>query len=337
MPKRTSVIIVLLSIIGLSFVVATPIGILSVNFSSYDSINKSLYFEYLPDTPSEVESLYLNIDYGNVEVDYIDDPVDYFARIDVNIEMGGAELAGKDYSDYFNINEGDKSSSPINFTIRLLSGITESEVEPLIKKISIIVSLRKDIKFNISTNVIHGNVDIEVPFNVRIDNLHVNIFDGDISFNLVNCIIEGDITGIGNQSNIELRTQDIQLTNNSIWYIKNTKGLLKFDIDQTSEMGANVTAIGELDTNNTQCKVYYDDFSSNVGALLTLNQWGDGWFPYQCYWSGFDFESLSSVPLIGYRFFSLDLPTENYFNISLIRNSLDQISPYFWFLSSEPN
>ena len=205
----------------------------------------------------------------------------------------------------------------------------------LIKNISVIVSLRRDIIFNISTTVINGKVDIDVPFNVRIGNLNVNIINGDILFDLKNCIMDGNITGIGNQSNIELRTRDIQLTRNSFWYIKNSEGLLKFDIYQSSEMGANVTVIGELETADSQCQVYYNDFSSNVGSIVTLNHWDD-WFPTQCYWIGFDHDVIASIPENGHRFTSYDFPTQNFYNISLFRK-FDRWRPYFWYLSSEPN
>ena len=336
MINKKIIIFAFMGIIGFAFIVAIPIGVLSVNFSSYGTIKKSLSFEYLPDTPSAVERFVLNVDIGDIEIKYIDPPVDYFVRIDVDIEMAGPGLVGKSYSDYFNIIEGSTTESPINFSLKSKSDINEIELISLIKNISVIVSLRKDITFNISTSVIHGNVDIEVPFNVRINNLDVNILNGDILFDLKNCIIDGNITGIGNQSNIELRTLDIQLTSNSFWYIKNIEGLLKFNISQLSEMGANVTAIGELETEDAQCQVYYDDFSSNVGSIVTLNHWAED-FPTQCYRIGFDLESIISIPENGYRFTSFDFPTQNYFNISLIRNSLDRWRPYFWFLSSEPN
>ncbi len=332
MLKVKLIIFTLTSIIGFGFIIALPIAVLSVNFSSYDAISANASYEYVPDAPSEVETLILNIDFGNVVIDYIDPPIDYFIRIDVDIEMAGPGLVGKSYLDYFNITESDLSSSPIDFSMRFLPSIIESEVQPLIKNISVIVSLRKDIIFNISTRVDHGNVDIKVPFNVRIDNLYVNILDGDILFDLQNCIIEGNITGVGNQSNIELRTRDIQLTKNSFWYIKNSEGLIEFDIEQSGEMGANVTAIGELETSNVVSQIYYDDSSSNVGSMVTLNNWND-WVPAQCYAIGFDNDSIDSPPIVFYKLTSYDFPAQNNFNISLYRK-LDRWRPYFWFLSS---
>jgi hypothetical protein len=340
MLKRTPVIIVLLSIIGFGLAIAIPFSVLSFNFSSYDSIEETLVYEYLPDSPSDKESLYLNLDYGNVIIDYVDPPIDYLVKIEVNIEMRGAGLVGKSYLDYFNITKSDLSSSPIDFSIKLLPSVTESEVKPLLNDISVIIYLRKDKTFNIFTNVKHGKVDIEIPFNVRIDNVYINILDGDILFDLKNCIIEGNITGIGNQSNIELRTRDIQLTKNSFWYFKNSEGLIKFDIDQLGEMGANVTAIGELETSNANCQIYYDDFSSNIGAIVTLNDWND-WLPAQCYAIGFDNESIDSPPVVFYKLTSYDFPAHNNFNISLYRKSdlciYTICFPYFWYLSSIPN
>ena len=323
-------------IIGFGFIIATPIGVLWVNFSSYGVINQPLFFEYLPGNSSAVEELILDVDFGNIEINYVDPPVNYLAKIDVHIKMMGAGLAGKSYLDFFSINEGDTTGSPISFSMKRLSHINELDLNSLIKNISVIVSLRRDIIFNISTTVINGKVNIDVPVNVRIGNLNVSINNGDILFDLKNCIMDGNITGIGNQSNIELRAREVQYLRNSFWHIKNKEGTLKFDIDQSREMGANVTAIGEVETADAEIQVFYDDFSSDIGAIVTLNHW-DEFFPTHCYNFGFDYDVVVSTPETGFRFTSFDFPTQDFYNISLVRKSLDRWRPYFWYLSSEPN
>ena len=188
MIKGRIIIIALMSIIGFGFIIAIPIGVLSVNFSSYGTINKKLSFEYLPDESSAVEGLNLNVDFGNIEIKYIDTPINYFVKIDVNIEMAGKGLANKDYLDYFNIIEGNTTGSPIDFSMRFLSGIIESEVESLIRDISVIVTIQKGILFDISAMVLKGNVDLSVPFNVPINKINVNTTVGRLSYELRNCI-----------------------------------------------------------------------------------------------------------------------------------------------------
>lgn len=329
--------------IGFSLIIAIPIGVLSDNLSSYEIYDDSFYYEYLPDTPSTIESLNLNIELGNVDIKYLNPPVDYYAKIDVYIEMAGPGLAGKDCFDYFIINEGNSTDSPIDFSLQLQPGITDFEVNTLIKNVTILVSLSKAIIFNISTSVINGNIELSVPFNVQVNDLNAHIASGDILFDLRNCILEGNITGIGNQSNIELRTYNIQCTRDSDWYIKNAVGDLILNITQSVEMSANITANAEIGTQYTTAYVFYKDFSPNIGSILYLNQW-DGYFPDECHPNDLNecervgyknWEDLYTTPITGYLFTSFDFPAQYNYNISLNRNNYSNPKPYFWNLYNE--
>jgi len=321
-------------VICFSLIISIPMVILSTTLSHYGRIIESVTFYYKPLNSSIIEELNIISDLGNIEIEYIDPPVDYFVKIDVNIEMVGSGLAEKIYSDYFDINEGNITGSPIDFSMKFLSDIYDPEVSSLIKDVSIKVNLRKDIIFDISVTLINGRVSINVPFNVRINNMKVNITKGNILFDLSNCIVEGNITGIANQSNIELRTYNVQYTRNSIWYLKNDAGDIKFDIFQSNEMGANVTGIGEIYSNNAIINVVYYDTSTNVGAVITFNNWAE-YFPSPCTWIGFNYSYLYTDPM-GYIFKSYDFPTKNSYNLTLHRNTVENSNPYYWNLYSEP-
>lgn len=338
MAKKAISAIITMIIIVFSFIIAAPITLLSINLSSYGKIDKSFTYKYVRSSPPSLEKLNFYVDIGNIEIQYVDPPVDYFVKIYVNIEMAGSGLAGKKYSDYFDIIEGNITSSPINFSIKFLSDIYDPEVSSLIKDVSIMVSLRKDIIFDISATVIKGNVDIKVPFNVHINNVKVNITSGNTLFDLSNCIIEGNVTGIGNHSKIELRTHEVQYTRNSTLYFKNRKGEIKFDINQSTEMGADIKIIGEIETFDARIHVVYNDYSSNIGALVTLNHW-EGYFPHTCTYVGFDYEVVNTIPR-GYNFTSYDYPNINNYNISLYKKKGTpsyEYYPYYWNLYSEPN
>ncbi|NHJ20988.1 MAG: hypothetical protein EAX91_08605 [Candidatus Lokiarchaeota archaeon] len=317
MLKRTLYVIVLMSIIGFGLVIAIPFSVLSFSFSSYDSIDKTLVYEYLSDSPSDGESLYLNIDYGNVIIDYIDPPVDYLVKIEVNIRMGGAGLVGKEYSDYYNIIKGDLTSSPINFTMKLSPGITETVVETLTKSVSVIVTLQKGIIFDIFAELFRGNFKITVPFNVEINSIKVNNTFGEIVYILENCILGGNITGETTQGDVILQSYNTRYIRNSFWYLKSIEDEILFDIriDQSIEMGANITGYGESLENHATI-MYYDDVST-VGAWiktkdLTSGSYSDfehyfnedGWTP--------NYNSDS-----GYEFVSNDFPAVSNYNISI--------------------
>jgi len=267
MAKKSIISIISLLIIGFGLIITVPISVLSVRLSSYNIINKHLFYEYTPDTPSSFEILNLNINIGDIEIKYIDPPVDYFVRIDVNIEMAGPGLAGKSYSNYFNIIEGDLTSSPIDFSMRFFSNITESEADSLIKDVSIMVTLRKDIIFDISANVFDGNVELEVPFYVYINNMNVNITNGDIFFDLSNCIVEGNITGVTNNGKIVLKSYNAEYTQNSEWTLSANQNYI--EITQYKPIGANVTGTIR-NTVNVGTHLIYNDYNSEVGAKFTL-------------------------------------------------------------------
>ena len=98
--KRISIFIIMV-ISTFIFINIVPAAFISIRFSSYDVINESFSYEYVPDTPSSIEKLYLNVDVGNIEIRYVSIPVEYYVKIVLNIEMGGANVRGKLYSDYF--------------------------------------------------------------------------------------------------------------------------------------------------------------------------------------------------------------------------------------------
>jgi len=267
MLKKRLIIFVFMGIIGFGFIIATPIGVVSVIFSSYSTINKSRSFEYLPDNPSATGVLNLNVDFGNIEINYIDPPVNYQVKIDVHIKMAGAGLVGKDYLDYFIIDEGDTTGSSINFSLKILPNITESEIDDLVKDVSIIISLRKDIVFNISTAILYGNVGIFVPFRVKINSLNVNITHGNMLFDLRNCIVGGDITGILNNGKIIFISDNAEYTQNSEWTLYSNKNYIH--IAQDESMGANITGT-IITTEDVGTRLIFIDSTLEVGAKFTL-------------------------------------------------------------------
>ena len=312
MINKKIIIFAFIGIIGFAFIVAIPIGVITVTFSSYGSINESSSFEYLPDIPSAVERLDLNVDIGDIEIRYVDPPVDYFVRIDVDIEMAGPGLAGKNYSDYFNITEGDTSGSHIEFSMRLFSNITESEIDSLIKDISITVFLRKDIVFDISATVIEGNIDLEVPHKVLINNILFNLTYGDIIFNLRKCIIEGNITGVVDNGKIRLISYNTEYTQNSVWTLSSNQNYI--DITQHYPMGANITGsiITAMDIGTF---VTYNDTHADVGAKFTLYEYNYPQFLPNGTKVNFDLD-IEPGGINRYAFKSTDFPTSNNYLLS---------------------
>ncbi|MFW9785021.1 MAG: hypothetical protein ACFFFB_22255, partial [Candidatus Heimdallarchaeota archaeon] len=155
MAKKIVIGVAILVILWGSLIIIIPIQLLSFRSSLYDHIYESCSFTYEPSSPASIEKLYINADEGNVEIRYIDPPVDYYVLIDVNIALIGENLAGQSYNDYLNIS-WNNSSFPVDFRMEIISDDWFNPLYWLKKEISIVVNIRKDIVFDIITNLTKG-------------------------------------------------------------------------------------------------------------------------------------------------------------------------------------
>lgn len=297
-----------MTIITFGFIIIAPITFMSIHFSSYNALNEALSYEYVPKTPSSIEKLYLNVDVGNIEIRYASILVDYYVKIDLNIEMGGANVQGKLYSDYF-ITYFQNTSSSVDFTFEILPNLNRNEVLSLIQNITLVVSLRPDIIIDIITVVNDGNFEIKVPFGVSIGNTITNVTKGDLFYNFDYCIIDGNISGITKEGNLDLKSNNVEYTQNSNWTLDSNNGDMNIEIYQYKETGANITGTAVIPNGNV--KLVYEDIIVNVGAKFDFN-----------YISGTPGQQTGFIVILWDSMFSyesLDFPAKN--NYSLLLNS----------------
>jgi hypothetical protein len=235
--------------------------------------------------------------------------------------MSGLGLAGKSYSNYFNITEGGTANSPIDFSMKLFSNITEFERDSLIRDVSLIVTLRKDIIFDITATVKEGSVHVDVPFMVSVNNLVINTTEGDILYELNHCILEGNITGIANNGNIDLMANNPEYTRNTMWTYKSIAGDITIDINhinQNTTMNANIT--GSLIGNEYGDVIlnYYDN-TANIGAWIIVNNTIQALRDYGSDWEGFNRTFLKDLEgrTYGFEFTSTDFPAITNYNLFL--------------------
>ncbi|MFW9938135.1 MAG: hypothetical protein ACFFD5_10835 [Candidatus Thorarchaeota archaeon] len=308
MANKSIIVFIIMVIIAFSFIITIPITFMSIHFSLYDKLNDSLSYDYMPDSPSSIEKLYLNVDVGDIEIKYVSSPVDYYVKIDVNIEMGGANLVGKLYTDYFNAFLQNTSTS-VNFTFEILPELNRNEVLSLIQNITLVVSIRSDIMLDIITVVKDGNFEVTVPFGVSIGSTITNITKGDIFYNFEYCIIDGNITGITKEGNLDIKSNNLEYTQNSNWTLDSKDGNMNIEIYQYKEIGANITGTAVIPNGNV--KLVYKDNTVNVGAKFDFN-----------YISGTPDDQTGFIVILWDSMFSyesLDFPAEN--NYSLLLNS----------------
>jgi len=318
MANKSVISITLIIIIGIGLIITTPILSISSGLSNYGNLKESISFKYNPSNSSPIEDLSINSEIGDIEISYISPSVDYCAKLELNIEMIGLGIAGKNSLDYFDIIWQDASPSP-SLRLEIKSGIDKDETITLIKNITIFVTLRKDIIFNLNVITGLGNIGLVVPFGVSISNIEGNATIGNILYEFSQCIVNGNITGITDMGNIELIANNVRYTQNNIWNLSNNNGEILFNIIQNKTMGANITGFGE--TNIGSIKVLYKDNNPDVGALFTFHNIVN----YNGVWEGFEDIIETNEDkwwLSRFLFYSDDFPAKNHYNISLYKHIL---------------
>ena len=196
------------------------------------------------------------------------------------------------------------------------------------------ITLRADIIFDINAAVIEGAIKLVAPLGITVNNLLLNVINGNIIYDMYHCTVEGNISGIVNQGNITLKAHNNQYNQNCKMTLVNEVGHITIDIYQIEEMGANITGTGITKTGIIS--LIYNDYSPNIGAQFILNNQTGFGSEGQNTFIGFERDTL---PLTGFiYFFSNDFPTQNNYNFSLYKHGLDTENGerYFWNLYSVP-
>ncbi|MFX1346113.1 MAG: hypothetical protein ACFFBC_08060 [Promethearchaeota archaeon] len=318
MAYKVIKVIIIMVVVCFSLIFSVPIVILSTILSPYGKIIKSIPFYYKPSNPSFMEELNINMDLGNIEIKYINEPVDYCAKLEMNIEMIGSNLAGKSCFDYFNI-VWQNTSSIVNFTMDLKENIDQVEVLSLIESLNITVTLNANVICDISVILnIEGSAKITVPFGISVGNVLTNVSKGNIYYDLYYCIIEGEIIGIVKETgNIKLKTSEVEYMNDSLWAFTANIGNIIIEINQFKTMGANIT--GTVGTNIGNYRLIYLDNNVNVGAhfVLSANQNDVPFHQRLTEIVGFEEPILDVVDGIDiYTLNSNEYPTLNNYNLS---------------------
>ncbi|MFX0105202.1 MAG: hypothetical protein ACFE75_06905 [Candidatus Hodarchaeota archaeon] len=309
MVNKRIIAISTMVVLGFSLTIAFPIVFLSTTLAPYGIIHEGISFKCAPHNISSIEELNLNIDIGNIQINYVDPQVEDSVKLDINFDIIGSDVAGKSYLEYFSINWQNTSSS-LNFTMELLSDNWFDPSKWVRKNIEIIISVRKDITLDILTTVNEGDFKIKVPWGVSIGKVFTNITNGDIFYDFYHCTIGSNITGITKNGDIKLNSLSLVYTQNINWNLNTEVGDIYLEIDQDNEMGANITGLATINTGNFNLN--YKDDSTNIGALFAFPISEIDIIPLESV-EGFDIEYLG---VIGYLYKSFDFPTKNNYNLS---------------------
>jgi hypothetical protein len=341
MIKKSILAVTIMIIIGFGMIISIPMIFLTIGFSPYYIIEYHkdyYYYNKTLDLPI-IKSLNLNTDVGETQIKYTYSPVDYCIKVELNIEVTSQKYLGNSYLDLFKSPNWENTSNSIKYKMGLKPDVLDIWFETshwIKQEVSLIVTINPNNLFNINTTINQaGDVNIVVPAAINVNNIDVNINQGNIYYEFTYCTIEGNITGSTVFGDITLNANNVGYTKNSIMKIKNDEGLIKFNIIQSRAMNTNTTGIGK--TRLGQIKVKYRDYSPEIGAKFTFHNYSGTWPGFYNYWVGFpDPESFYDLPDVGYIFTSFDFPTKNYYNLSLYRDFVSRSFPYLVNLSSVP-
>lgn len=203
--------------------------IIAVTWGEYKYSNTYYYDPQIP--PSDIEEVSFNSDIGNIIINYNTTPTNNYVMIDLDIKLKGAFVKGKSFSDFF------KTITWINDSISVTTFSLEKKSStwflfPLIQKINISVTLRTDIKYDVSALVSTGSVEMDITEDVILNNTNLVTSTGSVYVQAKdNSILYGDL-------DLRVSTGSINLFAKRVFFISGFKA---------------VTSTGSLNLNLTSC------------------------------------------------------------------------------------
>jgi len=216
-----------------ALIVGGGIGFVVTGFVSAGSIERSFSFQYEPSSPDPIEDLSINADIGKILVKYNTTATPYFAEIDVDIKIAGLFMSGKTYLDFFNPSTEMWAESFGIFNLEVLPDIWfDPSYWFKSYDITIIVTLRTDVIYDIAATTATGAIEMSVPDDVILNGTSLTSSTGSVK-----------LTTLGNtkfQGSVGLQTS----TGNVDLFAKNTNFTRGFDA---------ITSTGSLLLNYTNC------------------------------------------------------------------------------------
>ena len=165
-----------------ALLVGGTIGFFITGFVTSGSIEKNTTFNYAPSVPSSPESLKIQTDIGKINFQYNTSNSAHYATVDVAIKISGLFMEMKDYTAFFNP-ESEWWVLENEFYLKVLSDIW---FDPAFwfksYDITINVTLRTDIVYDITAIASVGSIEMTTANGVVLNDLDFQTSTGSINF-----------------------------------------------------------------------------------------------------------------------------------------------------------
>ncbi|MBY9004281.1 MAG: hypothetical protein KGD73_09945 [Candidatus Lokiarchaeota archaeon] len=165
-----------------ALLVGGTIGFFSTGVMTSGSINQHSSYTYDPSVPSPVESLKIQTDIGKINFQYNTSNLAHLATVDVDIKISGLFMEGKDYTAFFNP-ETEWWPLENEFYLKVLPDIWfDPSYWFKSYDITINVTLRTDITYDITAIVNVGSIEMTTANGVDLNILDMQTITGSINF-----------------------------------------------------------------------------------------------------------------------------------------------------------
>lgn len=206
---------ILLIIIAVCIVTGgTAFGVLA--WASWSILPYENTYYYTPETPSQIERISINSDIGSIKIKYNETPTDYYAQIDLDIQIKGLLVEGKSFQDFFYPIVWQNESSPvISFVLdaKASTWLTFS----LTNRVKINLTLRTDVIYDLNTQTSTGSISMDIPNNSILNNTILSTSTGSLSLKAAK-----ETTFLGNVD-ISTSTGSVVLYANQINFTQNLR------------------------------------------------------------------------------------------------------------------
>jgi hypothetical protein len=138
-------------------------------------------YHYKPSISSPIEKLNIISDIGQVNIKYNTTPTNYNAQLDLDIKIVGGFVEDKTFSDFFHPIEWTNTSTTLLF--KLDAKTNPVFIFGLSHRITIDLTLRTDVIYDVNTYCGTGGINMNVPENIVINNTQLSTSTGSVLLN----------------------------------------------------------------------------------------------------------------------------------------------------------